>query len=211
MKKLILMAMCFVLVLSLCACGKTETTKTEAQNNQAPPTEGTNTDTLPEEEQQTSSLLAGTYKVPLQEIYVDVPAFNVLEEGYSRVFWDQGIKYIAFTCMYDDTADSLEAAHSKTLEKLFLNIASHHIVNELGAVETKTVTINGIETYRFEGALNSGFNPVYDAYICGYSFIYQGYPCSIVGVLKDEAQPDAEAKLVEELVEAMMNSVRDSR
>ncbi len=213
MKRLLGFLLCFVLILSLCACSDT--------NDETPPTDNSantiSTDNKQETQDTTSDtssdnkLLSGTYKVPLQKIYIDTPDFNLIEEGYTRIFFDSGKKYVTFTCLYDDSCDSLTDAHNKTIDKFMQNVGDHHHVNAMGALNGSNVTINGIETYKYEGSINAGTNPVYDAYVYGYSFVYNGFPCSIVGVVMDEAQPDAEKQLVKQIVDEMMKTVRNSK
>lgn len=208
--RFIISAICVGLLLGLCACGdKNEKNPVVAETGEEYipqtelETEGSSSDT-----DSPNKILVGTYKVPLQKIYVDVPAFNLIEEGYTRIFWDSGIKYVTFTCLYEETADSVMTAHKKAIEKFMLNVADHHHVKEIGKLDDKTVTINGIETYCYEGKISCGTGNMYDAYIYGYSFVVNGFPCSVIGVVKDESQPEAEKKLVKELVDEMMKTVR---
>lgn len=159
----------------------------------------------------TSLLNGGTYKVPLKQIYVDIPNFNKIEEGYTRIYWNKGISYITFTCLYDDSANDINDAHSKLISKFLVNVMDHHHVNELGKVSKKTLVINDISTLNFEGDISAGTNPVYNAYIYGYSFVYQGYPTSIIGVVRDEAQPQSEKNNVKQIVDEMMKTVRTQK
>lgn len=214
MRKIIICTLVFIaLVLSFGAC---------AGNNEKTPNEGTGEDisttgTNKEPNDPTTNInsnndiLVGTYKVPLQKIFVDTPNFNLIEEGYTRIFFDSGRKYVTFTCLYDEPCDDLSAAHDKTVEIFMQNVVDHHHVNSMGSLDDATVTINGIATYRYEGNVNAGTNPVYDAYIYGYSFVYNGFPCSIVGVVSDETQPEAEKQLVKLIVDEMMKTVRNTK
>ena len=213
MKKIVCFLMCFVLIFSLCACGGTNDETPSTNNDTSTPatdnnqeTQNTTSDTTSDEK-----ILTGTYKVPLQKIYVDTPDFNLIEEGYTRIFFESGKKYVTFTCLYDDACDNISDAHNKTIDKFMQNVVDHHHVNAIGALSDATVTVNGIEAYKYEGIVNAGTNPVYDAYIYGYSFVYNGFPCSIVGVVMDEAQPEAEKQQVKLIVDEMMKTVRNSK
>ena len=44
-----------------------------------------------------SSLLSGTYKVPLKNIYVDVPNYQEIEQAFTEFFIVHYSKYVAFT------------------------------------------------------------------------------------------------------------------
>lgn len=155
--------------------------------------------------------LTSTYKVPLQKIYIDVPNYNLIEEGYTRIFWNKGISYVTFTCLYEDTASIVSEAHTKTFQTFVQNVQDHHFVNELGKVKEKNITVNGIDTYNYEGVVSAGRNPIYNAYTYGYSFIYNGFPCAIIGVVRDEDQPQSEINNVKEIVDAMMKTVRNTK
>ncbi len=213
MKRIVSFLVYFVLIFGLCACGgKNEETPTIGRGTSTPST-GSNqeTESTASDTSTDNKLLSGTYKVPLQKIYIDVPALNYIEEGYSSIYFDSGKKYVAFTCMYDSEVNSVSEAHERAWDEFMLNIADHHCVNSLGDVSDKNVSINGIETYNFEGVVSAGANPVYDAYVYGYSFVYNDFACSVVGIVIDEAQPDDEKQFVKEIVNEMMKTVRNSK
>lgn len=218
MKKYSCIVICFMLMVCLCACGgtkeETPTVDSEVSESVADDVQQTpeiSTDMDGDADASTDSqILTGTCKVPLQQIYVDIPSFNFIEEGYTNIYFDSGKKYVTFTCMFDDSCEDVASAHDKTVEKFMQNVDSHHHINGMGTLNDATVTVNGIETYNYEGYCSAGRNPVYDAYIYGYSFVYNGFPCSIVGVVMDEAQPETEKQQVKEIVDEMMKSVRNS-
>lgn len=167
---------------------------------------------MTEEISNKNSKLVSTQKVPLQNIYVDVPNYNRIEEGYTTIYWNKGVSYVTFTCMHgDETASTIIEAHEQTLYCFLRSVNDHHFVNELGKVQEKNITVNGIDTYNYEGVISAGHNPIYDAYIYGYAFIYNGFPCSIIGVVSDESQPELEKDNIKEIVDAMMFTVRDTK
>ncbi|MBQ3196171.1 MAG: hypothetical protein IJB65_06870 [Clostridia bacterium] len=212
MKKFLsLLSLCLALSQVLCCCGG-EVADTDKGNEASSGTSSSEniTSTVVSEEESKSELLTGTLKMPTVDVYVDTPGYNCIEEGYTRIFFHSGKKYITFTCLYIDTASSLSECHDKMIPTFMNSVSDHHLVNELGETTDKTLEVNGIETYNFEGVLNAGEIPVYDAYIYGYSFIFQGYPCSIIGVVTDESQPEEEKELVKDIVDEMMTTVRDT-
>lgn len=209
-KTAVVLMMCLILVATLCGCGASKKASSPLATDPLGSGEDTNVITTGEGDVD-KGILTGTYKVPLNEIYVDTPNFKRLEEGYVRIFLDGGMKYVTFTCLYNNTAESLEDAHKQTIETVLIGIGDHHLITSLGDISGTTTQVNGIEAYAFEGTLIAGYSNLYDAYIYGYSFIYQGFPCSILGVVMDKSQPEEEKQLVKEIVDAMMISVRDKR
>ena len=61
---------------------------------------------------------------------------------------------------------------------------------------------------KFEGVADAGY---YEAYVCGYSFVYQGFPCSIIGVVIENEQTNEQKQLVKQIVDEMMKTVRNSK
>ena len=212
--KLLVSLLAVSLVLCLAACNtnsddKTEPTDTGSQQQ----TENTSEpdDTANQGDNNEKGLLSGTYKVARKDIYVDIPDFNAIEEGYTQIYLDGSSKYVAFTCHKAESAETVEDAHTKAYDCFKSGIDSHHHINDETNLQTSSVTINSIQTMKFEGTISAGRNPVYDAYAYGYSFVYDGLPCSIIGVVMDETQPDDEKQLVKQIVDEMMKTVRNSK
>lgn len=156
-----------------------------------------------------NKLLTGTYKVARKDIYVDIPNYNMIEEGYTRIFLDGSTKYVTFTCVKSETAESIEDAHSKAFDRFKSGVDSHHHINDGESLQTVNVTVNSITAIQYEGTVSAGNNPVYDAYTYGYSFVFEGLPCAIIGVVHDEDQPEDEKQLLKEIVDEMMKTVRN--
>lgn len=119
---------------------------------------------------------------------------------------DGGRKYVAFNCLFTEGTDSVEVAHSRTLEIFETNVGSHDTLQKVNNVTGENVTVNGIDAYRFEGTSDSGH---YNAYTYGYSFVYQGKACSLIGVVNDESQLESEKETIKAVVDAMLMSVKD--
>ena len=155
-----------------------------------------------------SKLLSGTYKVPAENIYVDVPQMKEIESGYSVVFLDLDEKYLTFPCMPESSATDCNDALEQTVNLFKANIRNYHRVNELGEVTKENVTVSGIEACKIEGSVSAGRDPVYDAYFYGYAFVYNGLPCAIYGSVINEGQPEQAKEIVKEYADAMMQTVR---
>ena len=214
MKKVLLMGMiCMVTLVN--ACGKgSENASVEPEN-----IETTERSTQKEQEQvveevvesEENALLPNVYRVPAYEIYVNVPDMHSMEEGFTQVYYEDAVKYITFTCDRIETATDAENAFEVAYETFVSNMFGLDTINQLNEVSGEMTEINGITVYAFEGTLNCGFDPIYDAYMKGYSFIYQDMPCAIIGVVKDSEQPQEQIDAVKELVDAMILTVRSEK
>lgn len=212
--KLLTFLLSVSLLLCLVACNSNNDEKTEpadTETQQQTETTSKPDDSTSQGDNTEKSLLSGTYKVARKDIYVDIPNFNAIEEGYTQIYLDGSSKYVAFTCHKAETAETIEDAHKKAFDCFKSGIDSHHHINDETNLQTTDTTINSIQTMKFEGTISSGRNPVYNAYAYGYSFVYDGMPCSIIGVVMDESQPDAEKQLVKQIVDEMMKTVRNSK
>lgn len=213
-KRYVILLAVTALFLSLSACGKKQNTvkQDESEKNQDEVVKEEYTDDSSDDsDEETESILTGTYKVPRREVYIDIPAYNMIESGYSRLFMVNDVKYTAFTCLYEESETDAKVAFKTTFNKLKDNLYAYHQINLLNEVEEQTVTVNDIVTYRVKGTVNCGDDKPYDAYIYGYSFVYQGYPCSIVGVVENREQLQDDIDEITEVVDAMMKSVRSER
>ena len=204
MKIILCVVLAFCAILSLAGCGNNADTgkKTTATQTNVKQSEKTT-------ENEDVGLLNGTYNVPLEDIYIDAPRYNMINEGYTQVFLDNDKKYFAFTCMNDDTATDEKDAFDKTFPFFQNNISDEQDVNSLKDVTNEEVVVNSIPTIRTKGTISAGRHPVYDAFYYGYSFVFNGYPCLVCGAVIDESQPQSEIDEIIETVDAMMKTVRD--
>lgn len=70
--------------------------------------------------------------------------------------------------------------------------------------------------YKYEGKLNcalgySNREKSYDAYVVGYSFIYDNTQCTITGSIINKEQNQDEITNMKNTVEAMIKSLRDAQ
>lgn len=215
MKKLLVSTLLLISVLSVSACGekneKTSSgTETIGQVQNEAEEESQNNEKSEDSIFKNASVeLAGTYKVPLEDVYIDVPAYKEIEKGYTEIFIVYDEKYVAFTALYEEQVSTLQEAHEMAFGKCTWNVQNYTYVNEANIVEESNETINGIDVYHYEGTLNCGqFDSKYDVYMVGYSFIMSGFPCNITGVVEDEGQSEELKEEIRNTVDAMMQSVR---
>ena len=155
--------------------------------------------------------LKGTYKVPMENIYVDVPQYQEIEEGLTEVFVEKGIKYVAITANWKAEASSLEDAHEKCFEKFADNMANYQGgVNSISITNSQKKTINGIEMIRFEGKINYGTDTKMDGYAVGYTFIMDNIPCEIIGSVIEKNQSSTAIDDITSIVDAMSLTVRSA-
>lgn len=206
MKRIFAFFMCVLLLFLLAACGTSETNS--EQSTQPPSTPSSSVDKTKEEESSTATtdFLGSTYKVPLLDIYVDVPTYQQMEKGFTEIFIEHDVKFVAFTALRKQEASTNEIAHSKTFEVFKDNIHNYCHISSFNFLTTKTETINEIDVYYYEGTLNCEENP--NSYIVGYSFVFENVPCNITGAVIAKEQKDTMKDEIKEVVFSMMKSVR---
>ena len=81
-------------------------------------------------------------------------------------------------------------------------------INSIQIDQEQNLTVNGIDTYYFEGSINYGTDNIHDGYAVGYAFIIDGVPCEIIGSVIDDEQSADTIQEIKDYVDAMMESVR---
>ena len=199
MKKLICTLLTAGLLLTLAACSEESGKPTNpvtpnggSQSEQQSPVQTQKqTETELKEPITENQLIPNVYEVALKNIAINVPNWQMIEQGYTDVFIIKGKKYVAVTCSRDSEG-----------------IAASSYVNSLNVEKEKTETINGIQVYRYEGTMNCGHDTIYDAYAVGYSFVMDGVACNVTGSVIDYDQPQEEIDAMRELVDAMIQTLR---
>ena len=73
--------------------------------------------------------MTGTYKVPLKNIYVDVPSYKEhykeLEKGYTELFIIHDSRYVSFTSARLSKANSSKEAHKVAFEEMIPNMQDY--------------------------------------------------------------------------------------
>ena len=224
MKKLLIFILTLIMIMAFTACGKKDKPVQDSGNstvqddNDGNKEQEQETDkeepekTVEEEPEKENSLLSVTYKVPMEDIYVDAPNWQEIEEGYTELFIIHDSKFVAFTGARKDEAGNAKEAHEKAFAKLMQNMENYEGgINSINITKEETTTINGLEVYSFEGMINYGRDAFFDGYAKGYAFIINGIPCEIIGSVMDEAQGEDLINEVSEVVDQMMNSVRSEQ
>lgn len=224
MKKMIVSLLLVSILLSLAACGKdpipTEDQAPPESVNQTVETtekieEATN-ETETEEEK--SDLLPYSYKVPGRSIVVDVPNYQEIGLGFTRVFILHGIKFVSITAdkREEISVTTLEEAHASATDLLLQNIQDYSLINSIEIEDSETSDVNGVEVLRYTGTAVVATDyfdrtKTTDCYTVGYSFIMDGIPCNISAVVMDEAQEADMIKEMNTIVDAMIETLRAER
>ena len=150
-----------------------------------------------------------TYNVPLQKIYVDVPNYQEIEQGYTELFIIHDSRYVSFTEADGSEASSPKEAHKVTFKKLIQNMQNYEGgINGINITKDEETTINGIDMYLFEGTINYGTDTKFDGYAKGCAFVLDGIPCEIVGSVIDKSQSQALIDEISNIVDEMTQTVR---
>lgn len=216
MKKIIVLLMLIVVTAVFASCTSDETENNVAKDGNPDLAEKVSTENTDNTDMQLSfdsksELLPNTYKVPKQEIYVDVPDFNEMEKGYTELFRDGERKYVAFTDLREEFVENEKEAFERIFPKFANNMSSLHKIKGTPVLTESSAEINGIATHKFSGTVECGFTISTDCYIYGYSFIFNDVPCLITGVVSDKTQSQKEIDSVTAIVDAMMKSVRNEK
>jgi len=161
-----------------------------------------------EQEDILNPLTPNTFKVPLREIYVDVPDYNDIESGYTEIFKDGERKYITFNYFEESACTSASEAFDISYPQFKVNVSSWHRINTEEFTSMEEVEINGIAAQKVTGTVEYGMKNMTYCYLYGYSFVFEDVPCAIIGVVSDKSQPQEEIDELIAIVDAMMESVR---
>ena len=208
-KKILLGLICGLLIVGITTgCGNSKTNDEVDTNNPTENKEQVKDNTT----NNNASLLTGTYNVPMQKIYIDVPNYQAIESGVSKLYVVGRKLNIAITSNWFETGSTLEQAHKDSFDAYVINLQNYAKIDELKIENDKNVTINGINAYRFEGKLKCyDETGDYELYTIGYSFIMDGIPCSIEGTVLDKSQDKDMINEVRNTVDAMMKTVRSEK
>ncbi len=210
MKKVLALILVTAFCLSLVACGNKSNEPQNKDNGISTVTSQNEVTESPTESEQNDTELPLTYKVPLKNIYVNVPFYQEIEEGYTQVYMVHESKYVAITFEKNVTANSVKEAHEIAFNKFKINMTNYEGgVNSISIEKEETKQINGLEVYCFEGKINYGTDTSYDGYAKGYAFIMDGVPCEIIGSVIEDGQPSALVDEISFIVDEMIKTARE--
>ena len=152
----------------------------------------------------------GIYKVPTYDIYIRVPNWHRIENGYIDLFSNNDDMIISIASLFNKKGTTLEQAYKDTLENYISGMNNYAKIDNLSIEKDEYVTINGIDMYKFEGKLNCHAETgKYDLYAIGYIFIMDGIPCCVQGTVYNEDQPEEMINTTRNTVNAMIKTLRD--
>lgn len=208
MKKTLTILIALTMLLSVSACGNSESqqpTDSTISSSQVSQTEGSSETVA----QSSNTKLSGTYKVPLKNIYVDVPNYQEIEQAFTELFIIHDSRYVSFTEADGSEASSPKEAHKVAFKEMIPNMQNYEGgINGITITKDEETTINGIDMYLFEGTINYGTDTKFDGYAKGCAFVLDGVPCEIVGSVIDKSQSQELIDEISEIVDEMIQTVR---
>jgi hypothetical protein len=160
--------------------------------------------------------LTNTYSNPSNNGTIDGPNLISFQEGGIANIWNADGQYFISVVFYEKyMKDSV-----KTVEDIIPNLKDLIILSSRKArgeirdvviSSQKKVTINGIETNRFEGYFDSDSSDgsVSDKYIVGYSLFFKDEPMYLMGVVSSNGQEQEYKDTVTKTVDDMIKTLRD--
>ena len=132
MKKIIVAILMCVLVFSFGACGIKKESSKAPENDNLKENENiveSEDENNAVQEDQDDSDIPVIYKIPGEEIYINVPNYQEIEKGYTEVFVVHGQKYVAITAAFDSQVSAVEEGHTVVFDIFKDNIQSISLVN----------------------------------------------------------------------------------
>lgn len=213
MKK-ILVALLVLAILASGACAPKPNEGKTGESTSAPsnPTAANETaaPATPKADDGANELFDAYFRVPLHEIYIDVPSsFKHYNNAMTEIFQDQNFKYLSITNDDGIVFDSDEEAYSEIFEGFCLYTENLNTVLDTDFTIDEKITVNGIEARHYVGSLlcETDSEPS-KQFIAGYTFVFDGVPINIAGVALEESADEALKNEIIELVDTMMKSVR---
>lgn len=208
MKKMLSLISIIVALMILSSCGNSSQEKPKDNTNVS---SNATQDTITDNSSVDNDVaLTATYQVPLKNIFVNVPNYQEIEQGYTELFIIHDSRYVAITAdRRNATAKNSKEAHEIAFAKFSANMSNYEGgVNDIKISKDEEVQINGIDIYSFEGTINYGTDTKFDGYAKGYSFVLDGVPCEIIGSVIDKSQDKELIREIEEIVSEMIKTVR---
>jgi len=222
MKKIGAIIVAGILVFGLTACEKGGDKTSDPTNNVS--IRDTNEPAKTQEKQsseqakksESSVNLPLTANFPMFSLFIDGPNYQFIQNGSTSKFKVEGIRFIALTSAKGMKADK----PSEIIDLYFENFKSGVDTNcrgyepeQFNIKENKEIEINGITFWRFQGELlaKNIFDKETSFYTVGYTFIKDGNPFQITGVVVSEGQEQEYIDEITTYVDEMVKTIRDKR
>ena len=212
-KVIICCALLGALGLNSCGDAKESTTAKSVDNTELTTAElntSESSDVISTENDHKTALNDSKYfRVPLKNIYMNVPDYHEIEEGITELYMVHSSRYVAITGSVLLKATSCDEAHEVCIKEMKANMMNYQGgMNEFKIERKEKVVINGIEMLRMEGCINYGEDTPYDGYAVGYAFILDDSPCEIIGSVIDKEQSESLKEEIKTVVDEMAKTVR---
>lgn len=178
------------------------------------------------------TLLSGTFRVSdrnddTRDIYIDVPNWHEVSEGYTHVYSVGEFEYITISFKKFEVAENLDQAMEYVKNEMIEDMDNYFGPTDIVIENSEEVTINGFNLLRYEGYIPCDMDVPYNAPCFGYVGCIDGIPFDILGSVHGqngdtytmlgygteifEFDREAAIKEVEELVDAMAQTIRTER
>ncbi len=227
MKKGICIAVLVGMIMSMTACGeKKNESANPVQTSQAAVNSGKDQDerdnkSEAKKDYENFDYLTNTYRDPRNYGAIDGPNLISFREGGIANIWNADSQYFISVVFYADyMKDRVDREAIKTVEDIvpklkdLILLSSRKAYGEIRDIvitSEKKVTINGMETNRFEGHFDSDSadGSVSDKYIVGYSLFFKDEPMYLMGVVSSNGQEQKYIDTVTKTVDDMIKTLRD--
>lgn len=152
----------------------------------------------------------GIHQVPTFDIYLRVPNWHPIENGFTFLYSNNDDMIISIEALILGEGTTLEKAQKDVVNKYIGAMNNYAKIDNLSIEKDEYVTINGIDMYKFEGKLNChGETGKYDLYTIGYTFIMDGMPCCVQGTVYNKGQSEEMINTTRDTVNAMIKTLSD--
>jgi len=222
MKKIGAIIVAGILVFGLTACEKGGDKTSDPTNNVS--IRDTNEPAKTQEKQsseqakksESSVNLPLTANLPIFSVYIDGPNYQFIQNGSTSLYNVGGIRFIALTSAKGKKADKPSEIIDLYFDKFKNGVSTNcrgYKPEQFNIKESKEIEINGITFWRFQGELlaKNIFDKETSFYTVGYTFIKDGNPFQITGVVVSEGQEQEYIDEITTYVDEMVKTIRDKR
>lgn len=221
MRKLSIILVISILLLGLAACGKGGEKTPEPTNKVSSGDINKPTETKAEESTNKASKDASSVELPLTasfpmfNVYIDGPNYHFIEKGSTSLYNVGGKRFIALTSSEyveaNKTSEILDAYFKEFKNGVGTNCNGYK-PEKFNIKESKEIEINGTTFWRFEGELLAKMPSKETSFFTvGYTFIRDGVPFQLTGVVVTEEQDQKDIDEITKYVDAMVKTIRDKR